>query len=571
MVSGVITSIKYNRQKTATKIRINSRSWVFVKDLMDLKHFGSSFKFEGVWKETKTCGKYLLADSQGEILDQPNKEAVLRKIKKTALKSGISDEIFSYENLLYPLQIMGKKALILRFLKWRSDKKGRYLTNPYLFYIKKELDFDSTELLVLLSVPNKDNIARLHAVCVYILEAEYKNGREALNTEILLQKASIFFDNEEQDETSLNLTKLFTQKGLSIVSDTNMVFLSWVYFLKKRALQTMALNYTNVDLANKTDDEDLKTLLRNRFSILSGGAGTGKTTLLKKLAQAGMDVIYSATTGKAAQLLGSQAVTIHSLLGYGNKGFSVKSIECDVLVVDEASMLDWQTLHAIVTAAPRVIFAGDPKQLPPIHGEPVFRKMLEILPAVTLTKNWRFQGNENNIADIEIIKRPDTNSIMNTAKSLARILSLKKESYQILSPVKGYDLGTGSLNTAIQRLLNPVNTVVTKSGIKIGDKVIVTRNIYKDGTMIASNGTLGYVSSNKVVGYIGVDVNENTVYVTEQDIELAYCLTVHKLQGSEFDNVIFIVPQIQSKEFLTDELMEVGQTRGRKKTYVLTI
>lgn len=559
MVSGIITSIKHNRSKTATKIRINSRTWGFIKEVLPLDFFGGNFQFTGTWKESKATGKYLAIDSYKQT-GFPDREKVFEQIKKSA---NPFVDFLGYENLLYPLWIMGKKALVLKYLKWRIDKKNRYLSNPYLFYIKKELDFESTELLAYLSVPTLDNLARLHAVCMYILDAEYKNGREALALDELTQKSAEYFNNEI---TAL-FPELFRQRGLNITLDNNLVFLNWIYFVRRKSLQIMNFNHTTEHYTEMTDEENLKTLIRNRFSILSGGAGTGKTTLLRKLAQMKLNVTYAATTGKAAKLLGSDAVTIHSLLGYGRKGFAVKKLDCDILVVDEASMLDWQTLYAIVAAAPRVIFAGDPKQLPPIHGEPVFIKMLEILPTVTLTQNWRFKNNQT--SNVEVIRRPDADSIINTAKTLVKIFSLKNETFQLLSPIKGNNLGTNNLNSAIQKLLNPKNSVVTKTGIRQNDKVIITRNVYVDGVMLASNGTIGHIVDTKA-NFIGVKIDKNIVYVREQDIELAYALTVHKAQGSEFDYVVFLVPQMQ-KEFLTDELMFVGQTRGRKKTYMLTL
>ena len=101
--------------------------------------------------------------------------------------------------------------------------------------------------------------------------------------------------------------------------------------------------------------------------------------------------------------------------------------------------------------------------------------------------------------------------------------------------------------------------------------MIVTENVYVDGELIASNGQMGYVVS-KDMEFIGLLLpldGDGTVLVEPKDIKLAYALTVHKFQGSESDYVIFVIPPRTDREFLTDEMVFVGTTRGRKMTYVI--
>ena len=122
----------------------------------------------------------------------------------------------------------------------------------------------------------------------------------------------------------------------------------------------------------------------------------------------------------------------------------------------------------------------------------------------------------------------------------------------------------------LQKIVNPQSESVFQD-IKAHDKVIVTENVYVDGELIASNGQMGYVVS-KDMGFIGLLLpsdGDGTVLIEPKDIKLAYALTVHKFQGSESDYVIFVIPPGTDREFLTDEMVFVGTTRGRKMTYVI--
>jgi ATP-dependent exoDNAse (exonuclease V) alpha subunit len=308
--------------------------------------------------------------------------------------------------------------------------------------------------------------------------------------------------------------------------------------------------------------------MNHRYTILSGTAGTGKTTLLKKIASMSSRVILSATTGKAAKLLGSKAVTVHSLLGFGRKGFSVDTLDCDLLIVDEASMLNWHTLHAILKAAPRVVFSGDPGQLPPVEGESVFRIMTDVLPVVELTKKWRFANSGG--PSVKVYHVNNEFSAMLLVKKIATTLKDHGKTFQVITPVHGGPLGTRRLNVFLQKIVNPQSESVFQE-IKAHDKVIVTENVYVDGELIASNGQMGHVVS-KDMGFIGLQFpsdGDGTVLIEPKDIKLAYALTVHKFQGSESDYVIFVIPPKTDREFLTDEMVFVGTTRGRKMTYVI--
>jgi exodeoxyribonuclease V alpha subunit len=310
-----------------------------------------------------------------------------------------------------------------------------------------------------------------------------------------------------------------------------------------------------------TDDERIKTLLSRKYTILSGTAGTGKTTLLRKIAGFSNRILLSGTTGKAAKQLGNDAVTVHSLLGFRGCKFTVKNLDCDLLIVDEASMLNWATLYAILQAAPRVIFAGDPGQLPPVEGESVFKEMIELLPVVMLENVHRY----NPVSHVKEIPVQNEWDAVNTIKKIALFFQKRGDEFQVITPVHSGLLGTRQLNIMLQNTLNPDEG----ASLRIGDKVIVTKNIYVDGELLASNGQGGVVEKKEDDDCAIVKTGGEKILFKKDEIELAYALTVHKFQGSEADYVIFVVPFNMEKEFLTEELLFTGKTRGRKKTFML--
>jgi ATP-dependent exoDNAse (exonuclease V) alpha subunit len=416
----------------------------------------------------------------------------------------------------------------------------------------------------------------LYAYAYHILEEAYKNGRESMTENHLMFELAEMLDMEEDKvEGEIEIMKVGKISGNMPIFDGGYVYLPWVYFLRKKALEMLKGNEAvKVSLPGNSNgnegdvnDGKIHELLSHKYTILTGGPGTGKTTLLERIAGIIPNTQLSALTGKAAQRLGEDARTVHSLLGFGPRGFSKKELDCNLLIVDEASMMNWRTLHAVLLASPRIIFSGDPEQLPPVGGESVFKKMIETLPVVKLDKTWRFK----NGLCVETIKKETEKEVFVALSNL--LTALKHKDFQVITPIHGGLLGTRYLNTYIQSSFNPSSVIL--DNLRYKDRVIVTRNIYLDGELIAANGQVGIVEGVDTVEgsiYVCVSFQRNgRVLVDRKDLELAYALTVHKYQGSECDYVVFIIPDRKKvrEDFITDEMMLVGKTRGRMKTYVL--
>ncbi|WP_295153601.1 ATP-dependent RecD-like DNA helicase [uncultured Ruminococcus sp.] len=349
--------------------------------------------------------------------------------------------------------------------------------------------------------------------------------------------------------------------------------------------------------------EAINKALSEGFLVLTGGPGTGKTTTLNAIIslfeQQGLDVLIAAPTGRAAKrisdLTGRTAKTIHRLLevipSCGDDMMFVHDeedlLECDVMVVDEMSMVDSELFEALLRALSvtcKLVLVGDSDQLPPVGAGNVLRDIIDsgVMTVVRLTEVFR-QAMESDIVmnahrivsgemidlkkrdkDFVYLCRPKAEQICETLVELCSERLPKKygckpiADIQVLSPTRKGVIGTPELNKLLQNGLNPPkkNRKELKTlycTYREGDKVMQTRNDYTiswkriDGSEEESgkgiyNGDIGLVRK--------VDTSTKTVTVDFDgrmaqyngemldNLELAYAITVHKSQGSEYDVVI---------------------------------
>lgn len=322
--------------------------------------------------------------------------------------------------------------------------------------------------------------------------------------------------------------------------------------------------------------EAYHTALTSRISVISGGAGTGKTYVVARLTQtfqeSGLAVSLCAPTGKAAkrieQLLAQRGVDasakiVHRMLGYNGREFSEDGIAADVVIVDEVSMVDVRLmavlLRRIDLARTQLILVGDHNQLPPVGPGNVLRDIIQhnLAPATVMTKVHRQAGvlKSSSVAVLGGEVRPtaadgvsrwividrfrDAPVIKNYLRDLVLHEIPRRYGFdpvrdvQIITPEHRGVLGTKSLNRMMQHLLHPE---AHESGGRFacGDKVIQTRNDYDLGVM---NGTIGFVravsSGGLVIDFEGAGELEADWKQAKQ-IDPAYALTAHKAQGSEF-------------------------------------
>jgi exodeoxyribonuclease V alpha subunit len=356
----------------------------------------------------------------------------------------------------------------------------------------------------------------------------------------------------------------------------------------------------------------LQTAISRKVSIITGGPGTGKTTLVKAILAifkaAGKQVMLCAPTGRAAKRLsevtGHDAKTIHRLLAYNFKigGFQKNEkdpLDTDVVIVDEASMVDAFLMYHLVKALPMtavLILVGDVDQLPSVGPGNVLRDIIDSqqVPVVFLKEIFR-QAQESRIIvnahkinkgisptiedsdrdtvqDFYFIQQEDPEKVLSTILELCceripnRFRLDPLSDIQILSPMHKGIIGTANLNRVLQQALNPSRDTIERTGyhFKRGDKVMQIRNNYAKGVFNGDIGTISRIDRNTqkiIVKYNGRPVDYEFFELDE--LVLAYAVSVHKSQGSEYRAVILPV-MTQHFILLQRNLIYTGVTRAKE-------
>jgi exodeoxyribonuclease V alpha subunit len=373
---------------------------------------------------------------------------------------------------------------------------------------------------------------------------------------------------------------------------------------------------------NREQREAVRNAFTHSISLMTGGAGSGKTYAVSTIASAAehleLNLVLAAPTGKAAkrleQVVGHEASTIHRLLGFNGHTYSrdaLNPIEADILVVDEVSMVDvplaWRLFQAVDLKRAAVVLVGDHNQLPPVGPGNLLRDLVKsrAIPTTVLTQIIRQAGvlKENSTAILSGVVRP-TCEVKNGARrpwyvidkftdagDVRRMLLLLFEEVlqerlgydlvrdvQVLTPTHKGPLGTIELNIELQRLLQKKlfgsDVPDVESGHRPrchpGDKVIQTKNDYELGVM---NGAMGIVLSVGPNGALTIDFDGRAVEIDGGsdalgNIQLAYATSIHKQQGSEFPCAVVIAHK--SHSFMHHRnLLYTAVTRAQESVILL--
>ena len=371
------------------------------------------------------------------------------------------------------------------------------------------------------------------------------------------------------------------------------------------------------------------TAVNDGLLVLTGGPGTGKTTtlngILELFEKKKLRVLLAAPTGRAAmrmsEVTGRQAKTIHRLLevewSEGDRQRFTRNmenpLEADAVIVDELSMVDTHVFAALLDALPlgcRLVMVGDSDQLPPVGAGNVLQDIIrsELIPVVALTEVFR-QSLESLIVTNahRIVKgeHPDLsvkdkdfffmarNNMYQCAETVAELCTKRLpkaygcdpfEDIQIICPSKKGETGTVRLNTVMQNLLNPPSKdkeeFVRASRIfREGDKVMQTKNNYdivwtrgKETQAGVFNGDIGkIIAVNHNGGFMKILFDTRTAiypFDSANELELAYAITVHKSQGSEFESVVMPVCSVPAKLSYRN-LLYTAVTRAKNRLILL--
>ncbi len=358
--------------------------------------------------------------------------------------------------------------------------------------------------------------------------------------------------------------------------------------------------------------EAIRQALQQTLLIITGGPGTGKTTILKCIIQIlekkQRRILLCSPTGRAAKRMseaaGREAKTVHRLLEFSPKDGRFKRdqhrpLECDLVIVDEASMLDVVLMNSLLKAIPPaagLILVGDVDQLPSVGPGAVLRDVITsgLVPVICLSEIFR-QARESQIivnahrinrgefpscpdweegerSDCYLLVKEEAQEVQSAILELARSGLPRRhrvdpvEELQILSPMQKGPIGTLQLNQALQALLNPSGAELLRGGrlYRVGDRVMQIRNNYEKDVY---NGDIGRITK------LDPDDREVTVRFDDREVTydfndldelvLAYAVTVHKSQGSEYPAVIIPV-HTAHYVMLQRNLLYTAITRGKR-------
>lgn len=350
-------------------------------------------------------------------------------------------------------------------------------------------------------------------------------------------------------------------------------------------------------------------ILKNKLSILTGGPGTGKTHTIKSIIhfykKNGKKCVLCAPTGRAAKRMeestSETSSTIHRLLKYVEGKFNHNEdnkLEGDVFIIDESSMIDIWLGNALLKAIPdnaRVLFVGDIDQLPSVGAGNFLKDMInsDVIAVSRLTQIHRQAQNSNIIkaahsiihghmpelfpkestSDFVFIEAEGQEEIHAAVTSLVKDLlgenKFAKNTIQLLTPKKDTLVGTDNFNESLRELLNMASNEATEERFTVGDRVMQYKNNYE---LDVYNGDLGYISDldseDKMLSVYFENKEIAMSYQEANDLRLAYAITVHKSQGSDYPCVI--IPISKSHTFMWDaNLLYTAVTRGKAQVYLI--
>lgn len=508
-------------------------------------------------------------------------------------------------------------------------------TNPYQLF--KHIDFTTLDIIGQRYTNNPRMIDRIIAG-IY----SYVDNDISTNGNVYTEKSEIQANITEYMEklgayTGFKVDKLLLEDAFKVIIENRILRVSGNYVYKNENLymedriaeRIMEIKALEDDIRTSTILEELEayekannlvldelqkeavmTTIKSRFSILTGGPGTGKTFTTNLILQMYKRlfpfkrVVLLAPTGKASkrlsELCNETAMTIH-------RGLKIRpeeqvhidedeKIEADFIIVDEASMIDLKMLYNLLMktdSETKILFVGDYQQLPSVGAGLILRDLLDSnqIYNTKLTKVFR-QALESNII---VNSHKVINGEVFTKEDFSKDCFFLQEAYNnkfhkkcikiiqkamenghgiedvvILTATNKGDLGTKMMNLIIQEQFNKSKKKYEVSSVKFfkeGDRVMHTKNNYDLEVYNGEIGTISFIGDTS----LDVDFGDRVVTYMRDDIkelELAYCMTVHKSQGSEYPIVISLIPSAH-EHMLHRNLIYTAWTRAKKRLYVV--
>lgn len=621
----------------------------------------SSDLFPGVGK--KTAEKIVDALGETALSQILNEASVLQKVRgipkdKQEKIYRILQENQGFEHIVIELSKygFGLKMAQKMFEAFKEDTLDTLKTNPYAFVFEVEgFGFLRADQIAIQNKIPVDHPTRIQAACIYSLQQSIQDGHVYLPVEQLLLEMDQILDGEYHgiapDKMTEQLIELNKTKQIIVINDK--AYLPSLYYsetgfssqIKRISEKKIDPAFTDAELLKivgeieeeevlsygKEQFEALETALKEKIFILTGGPGTGKTTVINGIIHAYAHIhelaldkdayedeeeypfILTAPTGRAAKRLKEstqmESVTIHRLLGWdGHETFDKdenNQLTGKLIVIDEFSMVDIWLAYQLFRAIPsdmQVLIVGDEDQLPSVGPGQVLADLLEsnVLSSVSLKEVYRQKDGskiielahqiKNNQLKLDMLTKAKDFNFFNCPdyQVVDVVTQIVKKAYdkgvdqrqiQVLAPMYRSKAGIHQLNEEIQAIVNPrePGKREMKFGnqtFRKGDKVIQLVNQPEDGVF---NGDIGEVvaifekdETTEQEEQVVVAFDDREVPYAKTDLinlMLAYCTSIHKSQGSEFS--IVIMPIIPGyHRMLRKNLIYTAITRAKESLVI---
>ncbi len=626
---------------------------IFPSETEDILDYLQSGAIKGIGP--KLAGKIIDRFSDDTLDIIYNDPAKLAEISGVSLKKAdeigrefrAKREFFELSKYLKPYNLRSSDIAKM-YAKYKENTLDIIKENPYIIVSSiVNVSFADIDKIAIREGIPLENENRITSAIIYALNISIKNGHTYVTYNNLLEYLKkITGTNEEVIETVLK--NIHTQGLINIMEDTvalESVSIAESEIAEKliRLKNTKSFKITGtvkkittlekeLDISLTTDQKNaIKAALKNNVTIITGGPGTGKTTITKFIVEIfekeGKEVEIAAPTGKAAKRIADvtshSASTIHRMLEIGKYGddnynaifVETKDLTSDVIIIDEASMIDTFMMTYIlrgIAEGSKLVLIGDINQLPSVGPGKVLEDIInsETVEVINLKTIFRQAAKSNIILNAHRVNEGKEIQILEDDEHIQDfkieyvnnldeifnllLLELEKEikvkgvedffyTSQILSPTKRGKCGTENLNMEIQKHFNKETEDKIRYGkveYKKGDRIIQIKNDYdmswKLGKHIGTgvfNGEMGIireVSEAEKLIKIEFDDGKTAIY-EKQDLEKiihSYAITVHKSQGSEFETVILVLSGA-TPMLLTRNILYTAMSRAKEKLIII--
>ena len=621
------------------QIKVSRFEFIKPQDSEGIARYLSSGRFKGIGRKTAQKIVDHFGPATFEVLDgNPERLREVPGLRKTVLEA--VQQSVRESRVLRDLTVrltpfgVGQETVFRIFREFGDLAPALMESNPYLLIERvRGVGFKVADTIARAMNIARTDPQRIRAGIFFVLQqAEFQGGDLYVGRDDLLKKSSWLLDIADSDVFAV-LEKLLERGELrSAALPEPCILTPQNELLEKAAALRLfqlaqdpvpgegpAVNFEAVfdKLAVELTGEQKEAVLaavRDRLTIITGGPGTGKTTIIRAIIEIlkanGQSVLIAAPTGRAAKRIEEsafcQASTIHRLLKFnpetGQFVYNAQNpLKVDILIVDEFSMVDSFLLFSLLQALAghtRLIVIGDKDQLPSVGPGNVLRDMIQsgYFHAIYLNRNFRQDRDslivENafrvNSGDPLLFPAPNPEldfvflpvagdaQVVQKVESIVRYYQegypFNSPSFQVLVPMYRGEAGIDRINQMVQEKFNPEPFLLRreKASFKRRDKVMQTRNDYDKQVF---NGDLGVVEDYNaaekqlLVNYDGWAVEYDADELDE--LVLAYAVSVHKSQGSEYDVVVLCLLPSHSR-LLSRELFYTAITRARKKLILLS-